>query len=391
MLRTNSSKEKKLLIVVNDVQFFLSHRLNIAIEARSSGYNVSIACPRHQCTDVILANGLSYYQYDVQRATARFAKDCFSVVQLLAIFLRVRPDVVHLVTAKPVIVGGILARFCNIPTVAAVTGLGYVYSSNRALMRFLRRFMNWGYRYAIKHDRCITIFQNSDNREYFKKHHLVGCRISTIKGSGTNLSSFASDIKSEVQPPIVLMPCRMLATKGVLIFLEAANIVNKKQRVAYFMLAGALDPANPAAVSQKILEDATAQGIAEWVGYQRDIASLMMRSTLVVLPSFYSEGLPKTFVDAAAAGRAVITTDIPGCRDAIIPNKTGLLVKPHNAEDLASRITELLNDNERRNAMGRAGRVLAERDYCDNAIARQHILLYDEMINSRREVVSANP
>jgi glycosyltransferase involved in cell wall biosynthesis len=183
----------------------------------------------------------------------------------------------------------------------------------------------------------------------------------------------------------------MLATKGVLIFLEAANIVNKKQRVAYFMLAGALDPANPAAVSQKILEDATAQGIAEWVGYQRDIASLMMRSTLVVLPSFYNEGLPKTLVDAAAAGRAVITTDIPGCRDAIIPNKTGLLVKPHNAEDLASRITELLNDDERRNAMGRAGRVLAERDYCDNAIARQHILLYDEMINSRREVVSANP
>jgi glycosyltransferase involved in cell wall biosynthesis len=391
MLKRNPSKGKKLLIVVNDAQFFLSHRLNIAVEARAAGYNVSIACPRHQRTDVILANGLRYYQYDVQRATAQFVKDCFSVIQIFAIFLRVRPDIVHLVTAKPVIVGGILARVFNIPTVAAVTGLGYVYSSNRALMRFLRIFMNWGYRCAIKHNRCITIFQNSDNMEYFKKHRLVGCRISTIKGSGTNLSSFASDTQSQVRPPIVLMPCRMLATKGVLIFLEAAEIVNKNRRVAYFMLAGALDPGNPAAVSQKILEDATAQGIAEWVGYQSDIASLMMQSSLVVLPSFYNEGLPKTLVDAAAAGRAVITTDIPGCRDAIIPNKTGLLVEPHSAEDLAYKITELLNDDERRNAMGRAGRDLAERDYCDTAIARQHILLYDEMIDSRREVIFAEP
>jgi glycosyltransferase involved in cell wall biosynthesis len=390
MFKRNYSKEKKLLIVVNDVQFFLSHRLNIAIAAKAAGYEVSIACPRHPRTDVISANGLRYYPYDVQRATARVVKDCFSVLQILAIFLRSRPNVVHLVTAKPVIVGGVIARMLNIPIVAAITGLGYVYSSDRYLTRFLRVFMNFGYRCAIKHDRCITIFQNSDNLEYFKTHKLIGSRIRTIKGSGTNLGSFATGVKSQEQPPIVLMPCRMLATKGVLIFLEAAQIVNKNGRLAHFILAGALDPGNPAAVPQKTLEDATTEGIAEWMGYQSDIASLMIRSSIVVLPSFYNEGLPKTLVDAAAAGRAVITTDIPGCRDAVIPDKTGLLVEPHNAKDLASRIVELLNDDERRNAMGRAGRDLAERDYCDGEIARQHILIYDEMTNDRPEVPSVS-
>lgn len=380
-----TEEPRRLLIVVNDAQFFLSHRLNIALHAKSSGFQVNIACPTHESAEAILRYGFTTWRYDVQRGTSNFSKDCLSVLQLLSIFLRVRPDVVHLVTAKPVIFGGVIARLFRVPIVAAITGLGYAYSIDRLSTRFLRIFMNFGYRLAIKHARCTTIFQNSDNMDYFKRHNMVGSRTKIIKGSGTKLEEFNPDVSLQENPPIVLMPCRMLATKGVLVFIKAARIVNQETRIGNFVLAGALDPGNPAAVSAEILQRTTTDGVAQWIGYENDIASLMAKASIVVLPSFYNEGLPKTLIDAAAAGRPVITTDTPGCRDAIVAGETGLLVIPQDEVDLASKITELLLNPRRQRAMGVAGRKLAEMQYCDAQIAKQHVSIYDAMIDFTRD------
>lgn len=383
MPRIKSLNPQRVLIVVNDTGFFLSHRLNVALRARKAGFQVTVASPRSERTKELLDYGFSFSPYDVQRGTRKFGTDCLSVLQLMMIFFRERPNIVHLVTAKPIIFGGVIARLFRVPTVAAVTGLGYAYSYDSWSTRLFRVVMNIGYRAAIKHERCTTIFQNSDNFRYFKKHNLVGPNTKIITGSGTKLADFKPKNRPQNSPPIVLLPCRMLETKGVLVFLRAAQIVNQNVKMADFILAGALDLGNPASVSKSVLERASANGIAQWVGYKQDISSLMARASIVVLPSFYNEGLPKTLIDAAAAGRPVITTDIAGCRDAIIPEKTGLLVKPQDENDLALKIIDLLQDPQRRRAMGRAGRELAELKYCDANIAQQHLDTYNEIIDFR--------
>lgn len=367
---------------MNNGSFFLSHRAHLAIAATKEGFDVAVACPNGPAVADIKRLGLRHMDYPVPRGVGGLFAELKAALKLYNILSKSEPDLVHLVTAKPVIVGGIIARFLRTPVVAAITGLGHVYVDLGAKSRFLRALANLGYRLALRSRRTVAIFQNQENLDLFRRLKLVGSRHQLIKGAGVNLDQFDPSAIPHPGDPIVLLPARMLKTKGVLDFVSAARLLRQRGVPAKFVLAGAPDIGNPATVTIEELNAFTAEGVAEWIGHQDDISDAMARSTVVALPSFYNEGLPKSLIDAAASARPIVTTDIAGCRDAIINGETGLLVRPRDPVDLADKIAELLADRERSAAMGKAGRRLAETEFSDTIVFRRHLSIYKELLRS---------
>jgi glycosyltransferase involved in cell wall biosynthesis len=199
-----------------------------------------------------------------------------------------------------------------------------------------------------------------------------------IRGSGVDLAQFV-DAPMPTGVPVVVFPARLLADKGVFEFVAAARLLRGKGVAARFVLAGLVDAANPTSVTKVQLEAWTAEGVIENWGYRSDMPQVFSSASVVVLPS-YREGLPKALLEAAACGRAVVTTDVPGCRDAIDPGVTGLLVPVREVAPLAQAIEQLLLNPARREAMGQAGRRLAEREFDVNAVVDKHLAIYQKLL-----------
>lgn len=380
---------KRLLFVVNDAGFFITHRLPLAVAMRNRGHEVAVACPADNKVAQLEAEQLIHLDVPLARRETGPLGELRALWVLRRQIHQFSPDLVHLITAKPIIYGGLLTRWQKIPTVAAFSGLGHVFSDDGLSARVLRAVVLAGYRMALNRPGVFAIFQNGENRDLLQNHKALREQSTMIRGSGTDLQRF--DPSPAANPiPVVVLPARMLFSKGVADFVEAARILQRQDIAARFILIGAPDASNPASVPQAQLQAWHDEGIVEWQGYRADIEAALQESDLVVLPSFYGEGLPKSLVDAAAAGRAVVTSDVAGCRDAIVHGETGLLARPQDTADLAARIKELLTDPERRLAMGRAGRKLAETDFAIEHIVADHLALYDRALSQAQAAKSAS-
>lgn len=373
---------RTLMFVVNVDWFFLSHRLPIALEAQRQGYQVHIATGLTDKLDELQRHGLVVHQLALDRSSASLGNAWRTMAQLWKVFRAVRPDVVHLVTIKPVLLGGLLARLAGVPAVVvAVSGLGFVFIANGA-KAVVRRWLVGGlYRMALGHRNLVVIFQNPDDRANLAKlAHLLDSKVEMIRGSGVDLAQYDhTSLPSGV--PVVLLAARLLADKGVREFVQAARLLIQKGISARFCLVGSVDLANPTSLSNVELAQWVEDGVVELWGHRSDMPQVLSTAYLVVLPSYYGEGLPKVLIEAAACGRAVVTTDHPGCRDAIDPGVTGVLVPVRNASALAQAINELLNEPERCQAMGNAGRALAERAFDVRQVVDAHLRIYQELID----------
>ncbi|WHT79608.1 N,N'-diacetylbacillosaminyl-diphospho-undecaprenol alpha-1,3-N-acetylgalactosaminyltransferase [Pseudomonas rhodesiae] len=292
---------------------------------------------------------------------------------------RLKPDVLHLVTIKPVLYGGIAARLAPVKgVVAAISGLGFVFLSKGLKAALTRQVVSTFYQAALGKRNLRAIFQNPDDRDLLLGiGGLDASKVVMIRGSGVDLSLYSSVPEPE-GVPVVCLAARLLLDKGVVEFVEAARILKAHGIEARFQLIGDIDPGNPATVSAAQLEDWRKEGLVELLGYRKDIAALFGAANIVVLPS-YREGLPKVLVEAAACARAVVTTDVPGCRDAIEPGVTGLLVPVRDAQALASQLQVLIEDPVLRRKFGQAGRELAMRAFAIEEIVGQHLDVYRQL------------
>ena len=370
---------KSILFVVNSSSFFLSHRLALAVAAKNEGYTVHIATANGPDVSKIESEGLIHHQIPFERSGQNLFSDLITFISLIKLFRVVRPSLVHLVTIKPVIYGGIAARIVRIKSVvAAISGLGTVFIDS-TYKGYLRRLLVFKlYRTALKHHCLAVIFQNVDDRNTFLKKNLLkkkSCHI--IRGSGVKLSNYPY-LPEPSSTPIVIMAARLLKDKGVLEFIESAKILKEQGIETTFRLVGESDLDNKTSVSQKFLKQCRAEDYVELLGFREDIADQYAKANIVCLPS-YREGLPKSLVEAAACGRAVITTDVPGCRDAITPGITGLLCSVKDAKNLANTIKKLIDDPIMRQEMGKSGRELAEAEFAIEHIVKKHISIYDEL------------
>lgn len=369
----------RLLFVVNNPAFFLSHRLPLALAAQRAGYDVHVATMDGDSVARIQAHGLTHHVIPMTRSGKNPVQELATVWALYRLFREVRPDLVHLVTIKPVLYGGIAARLARVPAmVSAISGLGFVFVAQGAKAALVRRVVTVLYRWALGHPNSRIVFQNGNDRDVLRDLGAVrDDQVVMIRGSGVSLTDY--EAVAEPEPPVVaLMVARLLRDKGVLEFVEAARLLKREGANVRMRLVGGIDAGNPASVTQADVQAWQEEGIIEALGERQDIADLYAASHIAVLPS-YREGLPRSLIEAAACGRAVVTTDVPGCRDAIEPDVTGLLVPARDARALAEAIGRLASDAALRQRMGAAGRLLAEREFDIDDVCRKHVEIYQTL------------
>lgn len=376
---------KTLLMVVNDAAFFLSHREPVAKAARDSGFLVVVATAAGPAVHAVVDAGYEHREIRLTRSGRNPFAEALSVVSLIRLFRSVRPDIVHLVTIKPVLYGGIAARMVGVPSVvSAIPGLGTVFGSvsdsRMSMARFAAKLL---YTLALGHRNQRVIFQNSNDRNVLTMMtRLRPDKAIMIPGSGVDLSEYKMADEAETDVPVVVMAARLLRDKGVYEFTEAARILKQDDVRARFLLVGDPDHTNASSVNESQLEAWREEGIVEILGFRSDIASIFAMSHIVVLPS-YGEGIPKVLVEAAACGRPVVTTDIPGCREAIAPDQSGLLVPPRDARALADAIKHLIENADLRRRMGRTGRRFAERHFAIEDVIAKHLSTYKALLDGK--------
>ncbi|MGE8616323.1 MAG: glycosyltransferase family 4 protein [Achromobacter spanius] len=371
---------RRLMFVVNNPAFFMSHRVPVALAAQQAGYDVHVATMDGPAVADIQALGMTHHAIPMTRSGKHPLQELGTLLALVRLFRRVRPDVVHLVTIKPVLYGGIAARIARVPgMVAAISGLGFVFLSNSLKMRLVRAVVARLYRVALGHPNSRVIFQNANDRDLLKSLGAVRDeQVVMIRGAGVDLDAYRASPEPPAPPVVVTMVARLLRDKGVREFVEAAAMLRARGVPVTMQLVGGLDAGNPASATQQEVDAWQRDGAVQALGERSDIAELYAASHIAVLPS-YREGLPKSLIEAAACGRAVVTTDVPGCRDAIEPGQTGLLVPVRDAQSLADAIARLAEDAALRQRMGAAGRALAESEFDIKRVARVHVELYDAL------------
>jgi len=374
--------KKRLLFLVNVDWFFLSHRLPIALEALKHGYEVHVATGITDKLSVLRDYGFVVHSLNIERSSIGLMGEARSFIEIYRLFKKIRPDIVHLVTIKPVLFGGIAVRLTGGPAaVAAISGMGTLFVPVEGKAGKLKQVIQQLYRFALGHPNSVVIFQNLDDKaELLKIRAIRPGQERLIRGSGVDLNKYTS-LPEPDGPIVVTMVARLLRDKGVYEFFEAARLLRARGVEAEFRLIGSPDPDNLTSVSAVELHGWREKGWVRILGFRDDIPQQYAESHIVCLPS-YREGLPKSLVEAAACGRAVVTTDVPGCRDAIEPGRTGVLVPARDPVALADALQQLIENAEVRKKMGKAGRELAEREFKIEKIVAEHLKIYRELLEA---------
>jgi glycosyltransferase involved in cell wall biosynthesis len=370
----------RVLFIVNSMWFFQNHRLPIAVEARRRGYHVAVAAPLDKYAKRVRDSGIWVHDLPMRRGMSP-ASDVLLLWRIARLIRRVSPDLVHLVTAKPVAYGGLCARLLRVPAVvSAISGLGYVFIASDRRSGFRRRSLLALYRLALGHRNQRIIFQNGDDLRVFADAGVCDSgRSVLIEGSGVRLGRVAS---RRIGAPTVVLGARLLVDKGVREFVGAAETVRALRPDCRFVLVGDIDLGNPASISRRELEAWVARGVVECLGWQDDFGAVLRNATIACLPS-YREGLPKFLIEAAAAGLPIVTTDVPGCRNVVRHGFNGLLVPARDAPALAHAILQLLEAPEEVIRMGRNARRMARGRFNVQDVTRQTIDLYDDLLTRR--------
>lgn len=375
--------KKRILFVANVDWFFVSHRLPIAIEAIRQGYEVHLAAAFTDQTALLRSHGLVLHSLSMDRDSVNPFRELRSLWQIAMAIRDVRPHIIHLVTVKPVIFGGIAARLLGVPgVVAAVSGLGFLFMAPGWKAGLMRTFVLLPYRWVFGTRNLAVVFQNPDDRDRLQRWTgLCSEKCVMIRGSGVDLSAYVPQ-PLPPGPCVVVMAARLLSDKGIGEFVAAAALLVGRGLEARFWVAGDRDPDSRASISVEQLQKWKMDGPVIFLGKRSEIGQLFAQAHVVVLPS-YREGLPKVLIEAAASGRAVVTTDVAGCRDAIEPGITGLLVPPRDASALAAAIEALIKDRAMCDRMGHAGRLLAEREFSIDKVVDAHLAVYRRLWEAR--------
>lgn len=370
----------RVLIIVNRAEFLLSHRYKICLALLKKGYEIHVACPQNnEVISTFKSDGIYHHRVDFFADSLAPYRIFISIKQICSLIKSLRPDVVHSISMKPVLCGGIACRLCHVPAmVSSVSGLGLFFSSHKLKFRVLRFFLDPFLAFCFRHKNHVVILQNDNDRNILLESQVL-CKEDTvmIRGSGVDLKVFSYTPEPD-GVPIVLFASRLLEDKGLSDLVQAVTILKSQNVKIRLLVAGVPDPLNSNSLSEETLFQWSQAGLIERLGYRDDMSSLLKQANIFCFPSYYGEGVPKVILEAAASGRAVVTTDHPGCRDAVNCN-TGLLVPIRNPRALAESIGQLIKDYERRYAMGLAARDLAEKSFCVDSVVEKHIEIYDSL------------
>lgn len=381
---TNGQRRPVLLYVVNVAWYFKLHRLHLACAARDAGFTVHVATAPDFAEDVqqIKAAGLLYHPLKLRRGRWSLLEECRLAASLGFLYRKIRPDIIHHVTIKPVLCGTLAARLVGVPAIVnSVSGLGFVFTATDKWAPLRRRTVEVSYKTLLSRAAMRVIFENSDDLQMFVDQRIVRSKQAVlIRGVGVDLERFRL-FPPRTGTPLVVLPARMLWDKGVREFCEAAATVHAWGIPVRFALVGGLDEGNPAAIPESWLREQQNNGV-EWWGQREDMVAVYAAAHVVCLPS-YREGLPTVLVEAAACGCVLVTTDVPGCREVVDNCETGLLVPPRDPMALAEALRTVILDAPLRARLSAAARVRVEADFSAERVRNSTNAVYRELLGEK--------
>jgi glycosyltransferase involved in cell wall biosynthesis len=368
----------RLLYVVTEDWYFLSHRLPMARAARDAGFEVHVATRVADGAKAIETEGFRLHPVPFSRGTLSPAAALATVRALREVHRRVAPDIVHRVSLQASVLGALAALGQPVVGINALTGMGYAYTSGGARALATRAVLSALLRPLLNRPRQTVLVQNPDDRDGMRSLGISTERIALIAGSGVDTGALV--LAPEPPGPVtVAFVGRLLADKGIRTLIAAQRIVHQHGSDIRLLIAGTPDSANPASVTDQEASAFGREPGVTWLGHVNDIAGLWAQSHMAILPS-RREGLPKSLLEAAACGRPMIATDVPGCREIVLPDETGLLVPFDDAPALAGAILKLAAAPELRAQYGAAARRLAVERFSAEAIGQQTVELYRRVV-----------
>ena len=366
----------KLLFVVTEDWYFVSHRLPLAVAAQAAGFEVAVATREGRQADVVRTAGIRLIPFELSR---RGGNPLREVLALWRLYRREQPDLVHHVALKPVMLGALAAWLARVPAqVNAVAGLGWLFTSSSGIVRLARPVLRRMLAQLLNQSQSLTIVQNPEDRALLARSGVAATRLRLIRGAGVDVQIFYPVVPPPA-PVCIALVARMLWDKGVGEFVKAAQRLTEAGVNARFILVGDPDPANPAAVPAAILRGWHGQHGVEWWGRREDMPAVMQKMHIACLPSFYGEGLPKSLLEAAACGLPIITSDAPGCREIVQEGVNGLLVPVRDVDALVVALRKLIDDPGLRLRMGEQSRLLVETAFSLELVLAQTLAVYREL------------
>lgn len=374
-----------ILFLVTEDWYFVLHRLPIARAARQAGYRVLIATQLSTHREMLEAEGFEVIPMVWQRSSMSPLTAWREVHQIHSIYRQYRPDLVHHIALKPSLYGSIAARWSGTTRVVNnLAGLGQAFSSKGLFAATVRQSLMAAFRLLFRGRHTCTIVENADDRDFLiRRIGLAEDHVILILGIGVDEQRFVYSEEQHGSVPAVVMVSRLLWPKGVRELVDAGQILSARGVDVVIRLVGKPDEASRLSVPEGQLRDWQTQGLIEWPGYLEDIPAVWREAAIAVLPSYYREGIPRSLLEAAASGRPVVTTDMPGCREIVEDGVNGILIRPRDAVALADALEKLIRSSALRATMGRAGRARVLEHFTERQVVAQTLAVYRALLDSQ--------
>jgi glycosyltransferase involved in cell wall biosynthesis len=386
---TEAPAQPTVIFLVTEDWYFWSHRVPIARAVRDAGFRVIVATRVRDFGERIKAEGFELYSLPWRRRGDGVLGTLAALAAITRLYMSEAPVLVIHVALKPMVFGALGALLAGVPRqINMVAGLGFVFVSPTPWAVLQRSAILLALKLLVDRDRSQVIVQNNDDgEELIRRGVLARRRCSLIAGSGVDTNQFKYQPEPPASPLVVTMVSRMLRYKGVSVLVDAAREMKYRKRPVRVLLVGPVDPDNRSSLTEAELMAWQEEGLIEWLGAQEDIAAIWARSHIAVFPSMYREGVPKALLEAAACGRPIVTTDIPGCRDVVDDGKNGYLVPQGDAKQLVRAIEKLAAAPALRSAMGLEGRRKVQCLFDEELIVGQMMAVYRNVLSDDREVL----
>lgn len=373
--------KKKIIYVVNDINFFISHRLHLAISAKKI-FNEVYVCSSFNLSKIryLERKGIKFLKLDLDRTNTTLFKEFRVLLSLYSIVKRIKPDVLQLITIKPLVYGSIVSLITKPKlTVYNFSGLGHIHHSKDKYL--LKRIIVFILRNTIKKTKNVIFLQNKSDFQYLKiKKIVTNQKVIFTKGSGVNLNKFKPSKKINNEK-IVLLASRMSKDKGVMEFISISQKIFRIDKKIKFILAGGHDPDGPSPISLELLKSLNNNikyPNIKWIGNVKNILKLIQKSKIVMLPS-YHEGVPKILLEAAACGKPIIASNISGCKEVVENNKNGYLINRLKINEMSKALLKILNNKDLANRMNKFSRKKALKEFSVQKVIDLHINQYKKI------------
>lgn len=382
-----SLQGKKFLLIVNDIDWFWSHRLPLAKAIMAEGAELHLAT--NDAANDAEIKKIGIIGHDLPKHTGSFNPVGQGLLagNIFKILRDVKPDIVHAITIRHAFFTGLASKIAKTPfAVFTIAGMGSLFSSEDPKIKIVRMGIVPLFKFAFGGEGRFVIFQNPDDAKALIDSGAVReNKCTVIRGSGVDMNAFPFVAEPQNDAPIILFSSRLLRAKGIGEFVHAARILKSKGVAARFQVAGDIAPGNHDSATEEDLEIWKNEGCVELLGHCKDMQPIMAASNIVTLPSYYGEGVPKVLLEAAATGRAIVTTDMPGCRETVEDGVSGILVEERNAFDLADALEKLIRDPALRARMGAKARERMEESFTVEKVNAATLAVYADFLPEKEK------